>query len=151
MMMLTLLTAGLVAAAAFTVAADGPHVHAVELEHRGTATRATYHGHTQIEARTVGVAGPGGRMSTQRCQWRAHVAVERALPAGSEPRLVARDMIAQGSRAGSCVPARGTIAAEVARVHDRRIAQHVAEVAAADRSAALAEIDRSLDLARSAG
>jgi len=119
--------------------------HRVRLDHPSGAADVGYRGDVRVVHRQTGSAGPGGRASTLRCRWRADMTVSRTMRRDAGPvsaRVVDTGTAMEGSRPGWCMTHRAAVARDVAAARGRLI-ERLAAVAAADRSALLAELDRA--------
>lgn len=118
--------------------------HRVAVPHASGAIDARYRGDVVVRHKQVGTVAAPGRASTLRCQWEAHLAVERQAHHASGTaaiRSLRREGVATGSRVGWCETSRGAIEREVAaRADEWR--RHMVALAEEDRADLLAEIDR---------
>ena len=118
--------------------------HQVTVQHPSGPVQADYRGTVQVEHRQLGTVAPGGRPSTLRCAWTAHLSVDRAATRGQDAsfsRSFVRNDVASGSRPGWCSTNRDAIARDVAaRVGDT--GRHLALAAGEDRPVLDAELDR---------
>lgn len=132
------------------IAATGPATtHETRIEHRGAAYQVTYAPQVTTRMRTVGVA-LGARPSTQRCRWWAEVQVKRLIrrdgTSAAHERLLPAVHRYEGSRDGSCGMAERAVKKEqMARLG--KLDARLAELAAADRVAVVADIDAAHALA----
>ncbi len=118
--------------------------HNVVVPHPSGPVDTEYRGRLSVEHRQVGAAGPGGRASTLRCLWTAHLAVDRTASHSSgimASRSFVHEGVARGQRPGWCSTNRVAIERDVA-ARTQTLDRHVAEAARADRPALHAEIDR---------
>jgi hypothetical protein len=123
--------------------------HETRIKHRGAAYQVTYAPQVTTRMRTVGVA-LGARPSTQRCRWWAEVQVKRLIrrdgTSAAHERLLPAVHRYEGSRVGSCGMAERAVQKEqMARLG--KLDARLAELAAADRVAVVADIDAAHALA----
>ena len=122
-------------------------VHTVSIQHASGPVEAEYRGEVDVQHRQIGSPAPGGRPSTLRCAWTAHLAVDRIATSTSNAmasRNFTRNDIASGSRPGWCRTNRAVIARDVAaRIGD--VERHVALAAQDDTPALQAELDRLIE------
>jgi len=124
--------------------AAGPVEHRVRVDHPRGAADVSYRGVVHVAHRQVGSVAPAGRPSTLRCRWSAEMVVDREMriPAGHVvQRRIDAGPAVQGTRSGWCDASRTAIARELAAAEDRLHA-HLLRVAAEDRPALLAELER---------
>lgn len=123
--------------------------HEARVEHRGAAYQVTYQPQVTTRMRTVGVA-LGSRPGTQRCRWWAEVQVKRLVRRDGTSAAHERVLLAvhryEGSRHGSCGMAKREVEREQMARLDNMHAR-LADLAAADRVAVLADIDAAHALA----
>lgn len=124
-------------------------VHTESVSHRGSTYDVGYEAQVTGRTRTVGAA-TGARPSTQRCVVTAQVAVERSIAKPGSSQGVAT--LLPGTRTftrhlpGDCI-GRTSEPTKLANSQVDTIRSHLAQVAAADRSQALAAIDSAHNLA----
>lgn len=120
--------------------------HSVQIDHAGTAVKATYSARVDISAKTIGAKTPN-RMDMQRCQWTATVIVDRSLDHGPAlARTVSDDKRFSGSEHGACTPDRKSGERNLAQ-HEAAIRDHLVSVAERDRATLVAELDAVRNLA----
>ncbi len=139
-MSLLALAAASAAAASLSASAPAPS-HNVTIDHRGKAYSAEYRASIATSTRTIGIA-QGPRPGTQRCTVTVKVSVERIIADGAHAltaTLPGEDTYTR-HLPGHCRSKDSQIAS---LVEDKApaIDAHLAQVAAADRSQALAAID----------
>lgn len=144
-----ILSAALGGAAEPQPAPEGAVHHEARIEHRGAAYQVTYQPQVTTRMRTVGLA-LGARASTQRCRWWTEVHVKRLIgregTSAAHERLLPAVHRYEGSRDGSC----GLAERAVKKEQTARLAKldtRLAELAAADRVAVVADIDAAHALA----
>lgn len=129
---------GLLLAAPFSEIA-----HRVRIDHVAGPVHADYRMRVEVRHQQLGVAGPGGRMSTLRCRWQADLVVDRQArhAGGMLQRALRRDGVAEGSRPGWCTTNRAVIAEDVARA-TRDMRGAVEALARRDAEDLRAELDQ---------
>lgn len=122
-------------------------VHTASVQHASGTIEAEYRGAVDVHHRQIGSPSPGGRPSTLRCVWTAHLAVDRIATSASDAmasRNFTRNGIASGSRPGWCSTSRAAIARDVA-AHIGDVERHLALAAQDDAAALHAELDRLIE------
>jgi len=119
------------------------------INHSSGSVTADYRGAVVIERKQIGSVAPPGRPSTLRCQWTAHLNVERqAAGAGglAMSRSFVRPNVAEGSRPGWCEGHSPFIDREVAeRMQDQT---HLQQAADEDRATLMIDVDRLVESRR---
>lgn len=112
--------------------------HSVQIEHQGRPVAAIYSARTEVKARTIGAHTPN-RADLRRCNWTAHVIVERRI--AHAPTVVrGGDKSLSGSYAGECTRDTKRVDREIAR-REGDIREHLATVAAQDKALLLADLE----------
>lgn len=149
----TVATGIALAACVLTSAGASAATHVASVDHSTGTIEALYQGAVQVEHREVGTPGPGGRSSTARCVWTAHLAIDRtaSTPAGTRvSRSFVQDRVAQVSRPGWCRTGGDAVQQElIARLGD--VEQHIRRAAQDDRAMLLAELDRTAEMDKAGG
>ena len=137
------LVMGAAALAASLAASAAALEHEVVINHAEGPIAADYKGTVTVETRQVGAAGVAGRPSTLACQWTARLDVERVAKVGEalrSQRVLTRDKVASGTRAGWCETQTKAIDRMVEARRDTMRSAMMALVEQ-DREALLAEAD----------
>lgn len=137
------LVMGAAALAASLAAPAAALEHEVVINHAEGPIAADYKGTVTVETRQVGTAGVAGRPSTLACQWSARLDVERVAKVGEamrSQRMLTRDGVASGRRAGWCETQAKAIDRMVEARRDTLRSAMMALVEQ-DREALLAEAD----------
>lgn len=119
---------------AFAVAAT----HSVQIEHQGRPVTAVYSARTEVRARTIGAHTPN-RADMRRCNWTAEIVVERRI-AHAPTVIRGGEQNLSGSYAGECARDTKRVDREIAR-REGDIREHLATVAAQDKSLLLADLE----------
>lgn len=141
--MFTLMAVGLVLTLSSAALAGEGLVHEAEVDHRGQPLTVRYRAEPVVKLREIGARTPN-RPSTARCVWTASLDVRREVVGASgvvaafDKRFESGETV-EGSRPGSCIGARGAIAADASiRLNS---AERLAAAAEADRARLTAELD----------
>ncbi|MFC3213894.1 hypothetical protein [Novosphingobium panipatense] len=127
--------------AAMSAAAAAAPVHTVNLEHRGSTYTVDYRSRVETSTRSIGISPPT-RPSSQRCVMTATVSVERAITDGGHEltaKLPGKETYTR-QLPGSC-SGRDAQLAKLVEDKSDAINAHLAQLAAKDRSHAIAAID----------
>ncbi len=117
--------------------------HRTSFAHAGENVEAHYRARVTLARRQRGAATKAGMPSTLRCDWRAHLSIEREARFGETLRLnrsIQRKAILEGSRPGWCKASEDAVAKEVAQ-RAGEIQSHLLAVAGEDRNVLKAEIE----------
>lgn len=141
--MMKVVLAGLVLGGLLAVPASAEE-HYERIEHQDGPVDAKYRAKTTVNYSQVGMAAPGGRPSSLRCDWTVDMAVSRHArhdSGSSMLREIGRERVLSGSRPGWCRTQRDGIAREIAARTDE-IRSHLRAAAQDDRIVLAAEVDR---------